>query len=495
MPGLLKVVRVRLSRGDPSDPCHPWDACMPLQPPTRRVLGAAACASLVSPLLLLAATPAQAVSPDVVISQVYGGGGNSGATLRSDFIELFNRSSSPVPLAGWTVQYASAAGTTYASTALTGTLAPGAHYLVKEADGANTAATPLPTPDATGTIAMSGSAGKVRVVTPSGEVRDLVAYGSNAAPAEGSPAPGLSNTTAALRAANGCTDTDSNATDFTAGDPAPRNTASAATPCGVVVDPEPEPGTVTPIAEVQGDGATSPFAGDEVTVEGVVVGDYQGAGQFGGFYVQSTTPDTDPLTSDGLRVFVNGTPVAVGDTVRVTGTVSEFASSSALYTGSETQLGASSTVTRTGTAPVPAPTPVTLPFAPTAAGVDGPERVEGTLTTLTNDDLVATDLFTLGRFGEVSLTTGDLLRIPTTAEQDAANNADRITLDDALSGQNLPTLPYTIGGDGVTLPRAGDGPTDPVTGVLTYAFGEYRVQPPVGTTIDFARLAPREPAP
>ncbi len=46
----------------------------------------------------------------VVISQVYGGGGNSGATYTHDFIELFNASYSSVNLNGWSVQYASASG-------------------------------------------------------------------------------------------------------------------------------------------------------------------------------------------------------------------------------------------------------------------------------------------------------------------------------------------------------------------------------------------------
>lgn len=248
------------------------------------------------------------------------------------------------------------------------------------------------------------------------------------------------------------------------------------------------------IAEVQGSGATSPLDDQEVRVEGVVVGDFQDAGQFGGFYVQDVTPDGDPLTSDGLRVFNNATAVSVGDLVRVTGTVDEFASSSNLYSGSETQLSGS-TVTVCGTAALPAPAAVTLPFAGTVDGVAGQERFEGTLATLTQTDLVATDLFTLGRFGEVSLTSGELLYIPTTAQEDADNNRDRLTLDDGLAGQNLSPLPYTIAGDGVTLPRAGDTLAEPATGVLTYAFGEYRLEPPVGTTLDFARTNPRDLAP
>src|SRR3989440_12685952 len=112
----------------------------------------------------LLATPASAASPDVVISQVYGGGGNSGATYTNDFIELANRGTAPVDLSGWSVQYASAAGTSYQVTALTGSVAPGAHYLVQEAQGTG-GTTPLPTPDTTGTITMAAGSGKVALVT------------------------------------------------------------------------------------------------------------------------------------------------------------------------------------------------------------------------------------------------------------------------------------------------------------------------------------------
>ena len=96
---------------------------------------------------------------NVVISQVYGGGGNAGATLRNDYIELFNRSASPVSLAGWSVQYASSAGSTWQVTNLSGTLAPGQYYLVQEAAGA--AGVALPTPDLVDPtpIAMAAGAG------------------------------------------------------------------------------------------------------------------------------------------------------------------------------------------------------------------------------------------------------------------------------------------------------------------------------------------------
>src|SRR6266567_3867462 len=65
------------------------------------------------------ATQVQAVSTTIVISQVYGGGGNAGASFTNDFIELFNRGNSPVNVDGWSVQYGSSGGATWSSTNLT----------------------------------------------------------------------------------------------------------------------------------------------------------------------------------------------------------------------------------------------------------------------------------------------------------------------------------------------------------------------------------------
>src|SRR5258708_2270708 len=98
-------------------------------------------------------------STSIVISQVYGGGGNTGSTFKNDFIELYNLSAVPVNVAGWTVQYASATGATWQTTALIGAIQPGKYYLVQEAVGAGGTVN-LPTPDVTGTIAMSATAGK-----------------------------------------------------------------------------------------------------------------------------------------------------------------------------------------------------------------------------------------------------------------------------------------------------------------------------------------------
>lgn len=484
----------------------------------RRSVGLVALAAMSSSLLALAAPSASAASPALVISQAYGGGGNAGAPLTNDYVELFNRSAAPVTTGGLSIQYASATGTgAFAPLGLPDRTVPAGGYLLIQLAGGSAGAA-LPAADATGSQNASGTAGKLALVTgttslgcnggsapctpeQAARIVDLVGYGSANFFEGAAAAPTLSNSTAAFRLGGGCTDTDQNGADFTAAAPAPRSSATTPAPCtgGGGGDPEPPvepevPATVTPISAIQGSGAVSPLLGQEVLIEGVVVGDFQDRGQFGGFYVQGLSPDGDPLTSEGIRVFTFATPVAVGDRVRVVGTVSEFASGG-LSAGSETQLSPVRSVQVLGTAAVPAATPVTLPFALANGGVDGQERYEGMLATLTNSDLVATDLFTLGRFGEVSLTTGEVLYIPTTAEQAAANDVDRITLDDGLSGQNLAALPYTIGGDRSTLPRAGDRVVGAVTGVLTFSFGEWRIVPAVGTTIDFARSEPRPVAP
>lgn len=148
------------------------------------------------------------------------GGGNSGATYRNDFIEIFNAGDAPVNLAGYSVQYASAAGTSWQVTPLTGFhLAPGQSYLVQQAAGTG-GATALPMPDATGTINMSGSAGQVLLAEATGP-----ASGKADARVRGHVASsGLTNTTSFSRLNGGGTDTDAN-TDFSAGTVSPRNTA------------------------------------------------------------------------------------------------------------------------------------------------------------------------------------------------------------------------------------------------------------------------------
>jgi len=203
--------------------------------------------------LILFPTTAGAGASGVVVSQIYGGGGNAGATFRNDYVELFNAGSATVDLSGWTVQYATAAGTTWQTTPLSGTIAPGRYYLIQLASNADVGAA-LPPADATGTSNLAGTSGKIGLVRGAAAltcgasagscsadplVEDFVGYGS-ASDFEGAgSAAGLSNSSAALRANNGCTDTGDNATDFTAAEPAPRNSASPDNSCSGTPSPGP----------------------------------------------------------------------------------------------------------------------------------------------------------------------------------------------------------------------------------------------------------------
>jgi hypothetical protein len=220
-------------------------------------------------LTALAMQTPEALSPDIVISQVYGGGGNSGAVYTQDFVELFNRGTTTVSLTGMSIQYASATGTGNFGgnpvTVLSGSLAPGQYYLVSQATG-GTNGIALPTPDATGTVSMSATGGKVALVTSTtglacnggstacsaaqlALIKDLVGWdGANFY--ETTPAPITANATAAIRLENGCAETDNNASDFATGTPTPRNTASPLNPCAAA-DAAPSVTSTFPV-----DGAT-----------------------------------------------------------------------------------------------------------------------------------------------------------------------------------------------------------------------------------------------
>ena len=185
------------------------------------------------------AKPVLAANP-IRISQAYGGGGNSGATYTNDFIELYNSSNTPVNLAGWSVQYTSATGTTWQVTPLTGSIPANSYYLIQEAAGTG-GTTPLPTPDATGAIMMGASNFKVALANsttafttacPTGAV-DFVGAGTANCYEGAAAAPAPGNTTAAIRRESGCKDTDYNLADFQALPPTPRNTASPAYVCPV----------------------------------------------------------------------------------------------------------------------------------------------------------------------------------------------------------------------------------------------------------------------
>lgn len=175
----------------------------------------------------------------LVISQLYGGGGNSGATFTNDYIEIYNPTGISFNLAGWSLQYASAAGTSWTNKQpLGGTIGPGEYFLVALASGGANGA-PLPVlPNISGDINMSATTGKIALVNnsilPSGscpngtdpDIVDFVGYGTSASCFEGGArAPAPSNTSALFRKVNGSQDTNQNGNDFQTAAPNPRRSA------------------------------------------------------------------------------------------------------------------------------------------------------------------------------------------------------------------------------------------------------------------------------
>ncbi|MGH9802445.1 MAG: lamin tail domain-containing protein, partial [Blastocatellia bacterium] len=195
------------------------------------------------------------VGPEIVISQIYGGGGSSTTAFKNDFVELFNRGSLTTSLVGWSLQYASANSGAWQKVELSGSISPGQYYLIQLSPGA-TGSKNLPAPDAFGSVGIDAFAGKVALVKnnlplenapnsicPSGQseiaIVDFVAYGSQATCFRGSaPAPSAGNSSATLRRGEGCTDTRRNNADFVVGSPNPRNSAAPLKPCSGVTSPK-----------------------------------------------------------------------------------------------------------------------------------------------------------------------------------------------------------------------------------------------------------------
>ena len=209
-----------------------------IQSPGRKTV----LAGLIAGLGFGLATPALAAPANVVISQVYGAGGNAGASYNKDFIELFNRSDAEVDLSNMSVQYQSATGTSWSNlTVLTNVkLQPGQYYLVTGASGTSSGGADVGTGDVTGKIDLSGTAGKVALAsqatalsTPDGgaAVIDMVGFGT-ANRFEGTVAPAPSATRSISRIDSGCTDTDNNGTDFVSTPVNPRRSTSTRHACG-----------------------------------------------------------------------------------------------------------------------------------------------------------------------------------------------------------------------------------------------------------------------
>lgn len=229
------------------------------------------------------------------------------------------------------------------------------------------------------------------------------------------------------------------------------------------------------IHDIQGAGLSSPYAGRTCTLSGIVVGDFQKT--LGGFFLQEedADADADSATSEGLYVYYRRLNVDVGDKVRVTGKVTEF------YELTELTKVVSLTVISTGN-PLPAPARLTLPFDSRHFA----ERYEGMRTTNVQT-LHVTDNEQLGRYGTVTLSAGGRLYQPTQtvspgvpAARAAANNTlNRILLDDGRKSVYPNPIAFVPGGTAVTADaslRCGAAVSSGgISGVLTHAFGEYRL--------------------
>lgn len=208
-------------------------------------------ALLVAVSLGAALPPAQAQwARHPVLSEVFAGGGNTGAAFSHDFIELYNPTPQPVSLDGWSVQYASARGSFARNqpVALTGTIPPFGYFLIQGAAGASGAGAPLPPPDAVSSLNLSNSGGQVALVQglepvtgpDDPRVVDFLGYGDAAAFEGGAPGPRGSNTRSLQRLADGGHgpgegtgpgwDTDENSLDWITGPPTPRSSLAPPEP-------------------------------------------------------------------------------------------------------------------------------------------------------------------------------------------------------------------------------------------------------------------------
>ncbi|KAB8140515.1 ExeM/NucH family extracellular endonuclease [Chloroflexia bacterium SDU3-3] len=476
---------------------------------------------------------AAAVSTNVVISQVYGGGQSTSAdtAYKSDYIELFNLTGSPVSLDGWSVQYAATTSSSFAVTTLSGSIPAYGYYLIQE--GTGTVGADLPSPDLvpSSPISMAAANGKVALVQGTTAVNcsscsgianvvDFIGYGT-ANDSETSAAPAIDRTKAALRAGNGCTDTGVNSADFTAGAPSPRNSASPTNSCSVAtstpttptstgtvtvtpvtptatatpVTPTATPGAYTPIFTIQGTTDTSPLAGSTVTTQGIVTQINQGRS---GMFIQDATGDGNAATSDGIYIYGTiSAEIAAGNLVQVSGAVSEFQGLTEITLSSVTVLDSSTSV--------PTPIVLDLPDAPQAS-YQNLERYEGMLVSIPETLTVDQNYFQ-GRYGQVTLSSGGRAENPTNRyrpgtaaanELTAFNAARMIVLDDASSAQNPNPIPY-IGADNTL--RAGDTVSG-LVGALDFgainsnlSIRGYRLQVNTPSNVTFTRVNARTAAP
>ncbi|GAB4577604.1 MAG: hypothetical protein Fur0022_03350 [Anaerolineales bacterium] len=253
-----------------------------------------------------------------------------------------------------------------------------------------------------------------------------------------------------------------------------------------------------PIHTLQGSGSTSAYTSNTVTISGIVVGDFQSTSTgLSGFYVQEEDSDADanPATSEGIFVYDNGfgTDVAVGDLVEVTGTVIEYTSGTSSLTEISTVTDV--TIISSGNA-LPSAASVTLPVT----ALTDLERYEGMRVSFAQT-LYVTEHYELGRYGQIFLSSGDRLSQPTHVAApgapalavQAANDLNRIVLDDASTVQNPDPIIHPAPGLSASNTLRGGDTVTGLAGVLDHRFSYYRVQPT--GPITFTSTNARPPAP
>ncbi|ATG50930.1 glutamate--cysteine ligase [Brachybacterium vulturis] len=461
-----------------------------------RVGAAAAALALGVSLVpgLSATAQAAVVTPgDLQLNEIYGGGGNSGAAFQHDFVELVNTGDEDISVDGWSLQYASKSGTFNNSVALSGTVPAGSTFLIRLAPG-NGAGDPLPESDLTGGINASGSGGTFALSDAEGAlacegttcaedpaVVDLVGWGPAATFSGEAPAPGTDNATSVSRIAA----TGENSTDFAAGTPTPGDAAPGDGGDDGGGDEQPPGETVeASIADIQGTGAQSPLAGQHVVTEGVVTAVYA-TGGLNGYVIQTAGSggalDLSTHTgSTAVFVYSVGTmdQVAVGDSVRVTGEVSEYHGSTQITVGAEgLQL------LEQDLEPVePATLAGTFPVEEAQR-----ESLEHMLYLPGEGDFTVTDVYPTNRFGEVTLAIGDEplwqageLMAPGAEATEYFTSRDELTvlLDDGkttnFSDNAQQPLSWLSTEEPVRVGAAA-GFTDPV--VVAYSFDQWRLNP------------------
>lgn len=456
-----------------------------------RRLGTVALAAGFSTLSLSIAVPSAMAAPDnstAVISEVYGGGGNKGAPFSNDFIELYNPTDADIDLTGWTVEYFASNGNSGGTVTLSGTISAKGHYLIQGAKGKGSAQ-PLPTPDAQGTINLSGTKGSVQLADATGNTIDLLGYGA-ASKFEGSATGALSNDTSASRNAAGA-DTDDNSADFTVGTPSPTNSGNespAPQPDGSGGSENlPAPEGITPIAEIQGTGATSPLEGQNVATQGVVTGVWSEGG-LNGFTIQTGGTGKEATDASQALFIHMGKKGAdkypsIGDSVEVTGQVSEYYGATQVSASSLKQLDTA----------LEEVTPLAVDELPQGDSAREPFEhmlIQPGTHTVTNN-------YSLNQYGEVGLAPGDeAFRQPSDVHSPstdpnselqklAKDNAEKlVTLDDGRTRDYLKTdkdtpLPYISQDGGKTIKSLRTTDTvefqHPV--IVDYSHDQWRFQP------------------